>query len=200
MKQTRSDKSNEVYEYIQKFMAENGYSPSVRDIMAGLGFNSTATIQYYIKKLEAQGKIQKKNNRNRSLSLNADDAPSFKKYPLLGKVSAGLPILAAENVEDYYSLPQNLFRGEDLFLLRVSGDSMIGAGIFNGDLIIVNRDYQPRSNDIVVAFIDGEATVKRLFIHPDHITLHAENPRYSDLNFSENVSILGKVTGSIRQF
>ncbi|MEG1710980.1 MAG: transcriptional repressor LexA [Clostridia bacterium] len=204
-KKTRSDKTGEVYEYIQSFIEKNGYSPSVRDILAAMGFNSTATVQYYINKLEKQGLITKTGNKNRTLSLQGknNQGSVYKKFPLLGRVSAGLPILAVENIEEYYSLPQSLFKGDDLFLLRVDGDSMIGAGIFNGDLIIVNKEYQPENNDIVVAYIDGDVTVKRLFINinKNSIVLHAENVKYKDLVVdAEYASILGKVIGSIRKF
>ncbi len=200
---SRSDKSEEVLAQIQDFIEKNGYSPTVRDIMKSMGFNSTATVQYYFNKLEKMGKISKKNNINRSLSLKNQENPitaNQQKFPLLGRVSAGLPIFAAENIEEYYSLPGNLFRGNNLFLLRVSGDSMIGAGIFNDDLIIVDSECSTKNGDIVVAYIDGDVTVKRLFYHNDHITLHAENPKYADMEFTDNVSVLGKVVGSIRQF
>lgn len=200
---SRSDKSEEVLAQIQDFIEKNGYSPTVRDIMKSMGFNSTATVQYYFNKLEKMGKISKKNNINRSLSLKNQEnliTANQQKFPLLGRVSAGLPIFAAENIEEYYSLPGNLFRGSNLFLLRVSGDSMIGAGIFNDDLIIVDSECSTKNGDIVVAYIDGDVTVKRLFYHNDHITLHAENPKYADMEFTDNVSVLGKVVGSIRQF
>ena len=200
---SRSDKSEEVLAQIQDFIEKNGYSPTVRDIMKSMGFNSTATVQYYFNKLEKMGKISKKNNINRSLSLKNQENPitaNQQKFPLLGRVSAGLPIFAAENIEEYYSLPGNLFRGSNLFLLRVSGDSMIGAGIFNDDLIIVDSECSTKNGDIVVAYIDGDVTVKRLFYHNDHITLHAENPKYADMEFTDNVSVLGMVVGSIRQF
>lgn len=198
----RSDKSDEVYAHIQAFIEKNGYSPTVRDIMKSMGFSSTATIQYYFNKLEKQGKITKKSNINRSLSLKNSEhtAINQKQYPLLGRVSAGLPIFAAENVEDYYTLPSGLFSGDDLFLLRVSGDSMIGAGIFNNDLIVVDSELSTKNGDIAVAYIDGDVTVKRIFYHDEYVTLHAENPKYADMEFSDNISILGKVIGSIRQF
>ncbi len=198
---SRSDKSEEVLLRIQDFIEKNGYAPTVRDIMKNMGFNSTATVQYYFNKLEKMGKISKKNNINRSLSLKNSEIPTnTRKFPLLGRVSAGLPIFAAENIEEFYSLPGNIFRGDNLFLLRVSGDSMIGAGIFNDDFIIVDSDSSTKNGDIVVAYIDGDVTVKRIFYHDDHVTLHAENPKYADMEFSENISVIGKVVGSIRQF
>lgn len=195
----RKNRQQEVYDFIDDFVQTKGYSPTVRDIMRGLGYKSTSTIQYYIKRLESEGQIRRTENRNRTLNVNKE-IPTFKKLPLVGKVAAGIPILAIENIEEYYDIPDSLFKGDDLFLLKVKGDSMIGAGIFNNDIIVVNSDCSPLNNDIVVALIDGSVTVKRIYFHSDHITLHAENPNYQDINVFDNTSILGKVVGSIRKF
>lgn len=195
----RKNRQYEVYEFIEKFVDENGYSPTVRDIMRGLGYKSTSTIQYYIKRLEDEGKIRRTENRNRTLTVNRITSES-RRLPVIGKVAAGIPILAVENIEEYYDIPESLFKGEELFLLKVKGDSMTGAGIFNDDIIVVNAQADAVNNDIVVALIDDDVTVKRIFFHQDHITLHAENPNYLDINVSDNTSILGKVIGSIRKF
>ena len=167
--------------------------------MRGLGYKSTSTIQYYIKRLEDEGKIRRTENRNRTLTVNRITSES-RRLPVIGKVAAGIPILAVENIEEYYDIPESLFKGEELFLLKVKGDSMTGAGIFNDDIIVVNAQADAVNNDIVVALIDDDVTVKRIFFHQDHITLHAENPNYLDINVSDNTSILGKVIGSIRKF
>ena len=126
----RKNRQYEVYEFIEKFVDEKGYSPTVRDIMRGLGYKSTSTIQYYIKRLEDEGKIRRTENRNRTLTVNKITSES-RRLPVIGKVAAGIPILAVENIEEYYDIPESLFKGEELFLLKVKGDSMTGAGIFN---------------------------------------------------------------------
>lgn len=110
----RKNRHYEVYEFIEKFVDEKGYSPTVRDIMRGLGYKSTSTIQYYIKRLEDEGKIRRTENRNRTLTVNKITSES-RRLPVIGKVAAGIPILAVENIEEYYDIPESLFKGEELF-------------------------------------------------------------------------------------
>jgi repressor LexA len=117
--------------------------------------------------------------------------------PLVGRVAAGLPILAAENLEGYLPLPQNLFTGRELFMLQVQGDSMNGASILEGDYVIVNQQTAADDGDIVVAMLEDEATVKRLFRRSDHVELRAENPRYEPI-IAKDVQVLGKVVGVVR--
>lgn len=190
------EKLIKVMDYIRKFSEENGYTPSVREIGKECGIKSTATVHSYIEKLQNKGYLSKTTNKKRSVTLNKSSGTSI---PLIGTVTAGQPIFAYENYEDYYTFPAGEFRGDDLFMLRVQGSSMIDAGILDGDKIIVKRQQTANLNDIVVALIDDSATVKRLTGKGEKIVLHPENPTMADMIFSaEEVMILGKVIGLFR--
>lgn len=192
-------KLNAVHDYVKKFQNENGYPPSVREIGRDLKIKSTATVHYYLKKLEENGVITKNAGRNRAISLT-DEALPFVSVPLVGTVTAGTPILAVENLDGYYPLPAE-FTGADegSFMLRVHGNSMIEAGIFDGDKIICRKQENADNGDIVVALIDDSATVKRFFKRDGKIILHPENSALSDIVLND-VIILGKVTGLMRKF
>lgn len=189
-----------VLDYCSDFVEEYGYPPSVREIGSHMGVSSTATVYYYLSKLQEQGLLRKSPNRNRAIEVVRNNARvKYITTPLIGNISAGLPKLAEENVDDIINLPAGLFKGDDLFALRVKGDSMINAGIFNKDIIIVRKQETANNNDIVVALIDNEATVKRFIKQKDKIILRPENDTMTDMVF-DNVSILGIVVGSIRNF
>ena len=180
-----------VMDYIRRFSEENGYTPSVREIGKECGIKSTATVHSYIEKLQDRGYLNKTDNKKRSVSIGRSSTVTI---PLIGTVTAGQPIFAYENYEDYYTFPAGEFTGEDLFMLRVQGTSMIDAGIFNGDKIVVRRQ---QSAD------DGEdsATVKRLYRRNGKIVLHPENEALDDMIFEPGeVSILGKVVGLTRNY
>lgn len=187
------DKSELVFEYIQKFIAENGYSPTVREICRDCELKSTATAFTYINELAERGVIKKAGNKNRAVSLKQ----SVVTVPLIGTVAAGQPIFATENYEDFYSLPSNFFSGDDLFMLNIQGDSMKNIGMLEGDKIIVKKQDTADNGDIVVALVDDSATVKRFFKRGGKIILHPENDTMEDFKF-DTVSILGKVIGLIR--
>ena len=188
------DKSEQVFEYIQKFIAENGYSPTVREICQSCDIKSTATAFAYINALSDRGLLKKADNKHRAVSLNQ----SAVNVPLIGTVAAGQPIFATENYDGFYSLPSNLFPSdEQLFLLNVKGDSMINIGMFDGDKIVVKKQDNADNGDIVVACVDDSATVKRLFRRDGKIILHPENDAMEDFVF-DDVLILGKVIGLIR--
>ena len=190
------EKLVKVMDYIRKFSEENGYTPSVREIGKECGIKSTATVHSYLEKLQTKGYLNKATNKKRSVTLSKGSGISI---PLIGVVTAGQPIFAYENYEDYYTFPAGEFRGDDLFMLRVQGESMIEAGIFDGDKIIVRRQQNADLNDIVVALIEDSATVKRLTGKKDKIILHPENSTMSDMIYEPHeVSILGKVIGLIR--
>ena len=190
------EKLTKVMDYIRKFSEENGYTPSVREIGKECGIKSTATVHSYLEKLQNKGYLNKATNKKRSVTIGKGSGTSI---PLIGTVTAGQPIFAYENYEDYYTFPVGEFRGDDLFMLRVKGESMIEAGIFDGDKIIVRRQPTADINDIVVALIDDSATVKRLTAKKEVIVLHPENSTMSDIVCNANeVSILGKVIGLIR--
>lgn len=185
-----------VMDYIRRFSEENGYTPSVREIGAYCGIKSTATVHSYIERLQEKGYLNKAENKKRAVTLGKSGSVNI---PLLGTVTAGQPVFAYENYEEYYSFPLGEFRGEDLFMLHVQGTSMINAGICDGDKIIVRRQPTAADGEIVVALVGESATVKRLFRRNGKIILHPENEVLDDFVYNpEEVSILGKVVGLIR--
>ena len=185
-----------VMDYIRRFSEENGYTPSVREIGGYCGIKSTATEHSYIERLQEKGYLNKAENKKRAVTLGKSGSVNI---PLLGTVTAGQPVFAYENYEEYYSFPLGEFRGEDLFMLHVQGTSMINAGICDGDKIIVRRQQTAADGEIVVALVGESATVKRLFRRNGKIILHPENEVLDDFVFNpEEVSILGKVVGLIR--
>ncbi len=187
-----------VMDYIRKFSEENGYTPSVREIGKECGIKSTATVYSYLQKLQDKGYLNKATNKKRSVTLAKSSGVNI---PLIGTVTAGQPIFAYENYEDYYTFPAGEFRGEDLFMLRVQGTSMIDAGIMNGDKIIVRRQENAENGEIVVALVDDSATVKRFYRKNGQIVLHPENEALSDMIFEDGeVAILGKVVGLMRNY
>lgn len=190
------EKLTRVMDYIRKFTEENGYTPSVREIGKECGIKSTATVHSYLERLQEKGYLNKASNKKRSMTISKSAGVTI---PLIGVVTAGQPIFAYENYDDYYTFPVGEFRGEDLFMLRVQGNSMIEAGIFDGDKIIVRRQPTAELNEIVVALIDDSATVKRLKEVGERIVLHPENHTMSDMIYApEEVQILGKVIGLMR--
>ncbi len=196
-------KLNEVVKYIDRYCDENGFPPTVRDICRDLGIKSTATAYTYVNRLREQGYLNKADRKKRAVSVRGN---STIKAPLIGTVTAGQPILAQENFEEMYTLPAAEFKGDDLFLLRVSGESMIEAGIFDGDKVVVKKQETAENGDIVVAMfddgVDEGATVKRFFRRDGKVILHPENAKLSDFVLDEEsrVHILGKVVGLLRSF
>ena len=194
----KEEKLTMVMDYIRKFTEENGYTPSVREIGQECGIKSTATVHSYLSRLQAKGLLTKSDNKKRSVSIAKSSGVNI---PLLGCVTAGQPIFAYENYEDYYTFPVGEFKGDELFMLRVQGTSMIDAGICDGDKIIVRKQSNAENGEIVVALIDDSATVKRFYLRDNMVVLHPENKSLSDMIFSpEEVSILGKVVGLIRNY
>ena len=189
----RNDRSEEIFDFMQKFTAENGYSPTVREICEACDVKSTATAFTYMNSLVERGLINKAGNRNRAVSLKQ----GVINVPLIGTVAAGQPIFATENYDGVYSIPSNFFTGEDLFMLNVHGDSMINIGMYEGDKIIVRKQESADNGDIVVALVDDSATVKRFFKRNGKIILHPENDDMEDFIF-DDVRILGKVVGLMR--
>ena len=175
-----------IYEYLAKYQDENGYLPSVREICKAVGLSSTSTVHMHLKKLEECGRIQRDGSKNRAITLvrgnpdaTQEDENSFRRVPLVGRVAAGMPVLAVENIEDAFPLPDLLLHGcqpDEVFMLRVEGESMINAAINPGDIIIVNKALNCENGDIVVARIDDDTvTVKRLFRENDCVRLQPEN-------------------------
>ena len=187
-----STKREEILRFLQEFTAENGYAPTVREICAATGLRSTASAYYHLQALAEEGRIRLDESKKRAISLVEAVQPG--RIPIVGLVTAGQPILAVESVEGY--LPWEKDPG--CFALRVRGDSMIGAGILSGDLVIVRPQQTADPGDIVVALLGDEATVKRLSIEKDGVWLLPENPAYDPIDGRE-ATILGRVKGVVRE-
>lgn len=199
MSKNFDEKQQELIKFIYEFTKQNGYTPSVREMCNKMNFASTSTIFYYLNKCEEQGIIRRAKGKNRAIELV--NAPEISGVPVVGRVAAGEPILAEQNIEDYITLPENLFdyKNEELFILNVKGDSMINIGINNGDKIIVKRQNVASNGQIVVALVDDSATVKRFYKENGYYRLQPENDTMSPIIVSE-VSILGLVIGLIRKY
>lgn len=204
MKKTMELKLNMLYNYILNYRNKNGFCPSVREMCDELKINSTSTITYYLKRLEDFGKIRRGASKNRAIEiLNYDNAEKIqpvspcKPIPMLGKITAGSPILAVEDCEEIFYMPAGLFRGDNLFMLTVQGESMIEAGIFDGDKVVIRKQDTAENGDIVAALIEDSATIKRFFKENGHYRLQPENSTMQPMIFDE-VSIIGKVIGLIR--
>ena len=191
------EKLNKVYNFTLSFIEKNGFPPSVREICATLNIKSTATAYSYIERLKANGLLEKSPLKKRAIVPT--NKGNFKKIPLIGTVAAGLPIFAVENIDGYYPIPDEFSTSDNEFALKVQGDSMIDAGIFDKDIIIVNQQSCAENGEIVVALIDDSATVKRFYKKDGKIVLHPENSNYNDMIF-DDVVILGVVKGLLRKF
>ncbi len=195
------DTLDKLMRVINIYLKEKGYPPTVREMASEMGVTSTSTVAYYLNLLEEQGKIKRTGKKNRAIEVNKPINTQENKIttiPLIGTVAAGKPILAYENFEDQFEFSQNLFKGEGLFMLTIKGDSMIEAGIFDGDKVIVKQQNYADNTDIVVAMINGNATVKRFYKEENHIRLQPENSSMEPI-YCFNVDILGKVIGLIRK-
>lgn len=197
MKATLTDKQKRVYDFIVNYIEEYGYPPTVRDICAALHYGSTATVQNYLDNLEKKGYIERGGQKNRSITITAKKEASTL-VPDIGVVTAGVPITAIENIEGYFPLQKGYFEGHDHFILSVRGESMIDAGIYDGDKIIVNQVSVCRNGDIIVALVEDEATVKRYYREHGHVRLQPENQSMEPI-IVDNIEVLGKVVGLFRK-
>ncbi|MGI5849312.1 MAG: transcriptional repressor LexA [Christensenellales bacterium] len=196
-----SKRQNDVYQFIKNYISENGYAPCVRDICSALNLKSTSTAHAHLTKLERKGYISRDPAKPRTITILAegDTKERMLRVPVVGRVAAGVPITAIENIDEYLSLPYSLLGSDDVFILNVRGDSMIDAGIFNNDRIIAQKQNYAQNGDIVVALLDDEATVKRFFREGDRVRLQAENENFAPI-YTNNINILGKVIGLLRMF
>lgn len=196
-------KEAQILEFIKSFSAENGIAPSYREISAGVNIKSTNSVKKYVDRLVEKGLIVKHDNKSRSLNYiqtREELNQEMVTIPLIGKVAAGSPILAFENVEDKFILSKSIFNtNQELFMLRVSGDSMLNLGIEDGDFIVVKKQNNAENGDIVVAYIDGYATVKNFYRNGDTIRLQPQNELYRPI-ITKECTILGKVVGCIKRF
>lgn len=195
------NKEEELLNFIRNHQEEFGYPPTVREMCRAIKVSSTSTISYYLNKLENNGLIKKSPNKNRALEIVGEtiNFSDYVKIPMVGKITAGEPILAVENTEEYFLASPSLFRGDGLFILTVSGESMINAGIFDGDKIVIRQQSSAENGEIVAALIDGMATVKRFYKEDDRYRLQPENDAMGPI-YTDHVEILGKVIGLIRKF
>lgn len=188
-----SDKQEKILGFLNEYMADNGYAPSVREICAAVGLKSTATVSYHLNELKRRGLIEGDSSKRRAISL--PDSRRGGHIPLLGVVTAGVPILAVENIEGFVPWDGD----PECYALRIKGDSMINAGILNGDTVVVRPQPEASNGEIVIAMIEDEATCKRFHRGPDGVWLLPENPAYDPIDGSEAV-ILGKVKAVIREY
>ena len=201
-------KEEQLLEFIKEYLNDNGFPPTVREMCKALKVSSTSTIFYYLNKLETSNKIKKNPNKNRALEI-VDDTPiistiiseekNLTRIPVLGTVTCGEPVLAVQTSEEYFMVSPTLFRGDDLFMLTAKGESMINAGIYDGDKIVLKQQSHADNGDIVAALIDDSATIKRFYKEDGHFRLQPENDSMEPI-IVDNVQILGKVVGLVRKF
>jgi repressor LexA len=204
-----SERQQQVLDYIRKTVAERAYPPSVREIGEAVGLSSPSTVHSHLSALVKAGAIKRDPTKPRAIMIVEDMQPvaaaplpeRVREVPVLGRIAAGTPILAAEHVEEVLVLPVDLVGTEPVFLLEVKGDSMIEAGIFEGDLVAVRSQKDARDGEIVAALIDGEeASVKRLRRRDGQVILESANPAYEPMVFSDGVEIVGKVVSVLRRY
>lgn len=209
MKKTgATDKQQKVLDFVKEQMKRDGYAPSVREICKALDLKSTSTVHGYLVRLEKKGLIQRAALKPRTLRIVGEEGTSEDKgfytskemvdVPIVGKVTAGLPILAVENIEDSFPLPIDFVGNSESFMLKVRGDSMIDAGILDGDLVLVKKQNSAENGDIVVALIEDEATVKKFYKEKNFIRLQPQN-QFMQPIIVPDCQILGKVSGVFRR-
>lgn len=198
----KKNKQMEIFDYIKKEIRTKGYGPTVREICEAVSLSSPSTVHGYLEKLEKEGLIRRDPAKPRTIVVVEDEQLNTRvnHVPLLGKVTAGEPITAIENIEGYIPLPANIIDADgDMYALTVQGDSMIDIGIFDGDYVFVKKQPYAENGDIVVAMIDDSATVKRFFKEKDHFRLQPENSHMSPI-ITKEVEVLGIVKGLLRVF
>lgn len=200
-----SEKKNmqmEIYNFLKKTTLEKGYPPSVREICEAVGLRSTSTVHGHLSRLEKKGYIRRDPTKPRAIEFTKEEVvpKEMVRIPVVGKVTAGMPILAVENIEDTFSLPlQFIHSNKELFMLKVSGTSMIEAGINDGDYAIIEKTNVASNGDKVIALIENEATLKTFYKEKDHIRLQPENSTMEPI-IVDDCSILGKLIGIFRNY
>ena len=202
MADIKNNKQIEIYEFLKEQISTKGYPPSVREICEAVNLKSTSTVHGHLSRLEKKGLIRRDPTKPRAIELLLD-SPIKKELidiPIVGKITAGEPILAHESIEDTFSMPINFIKNRnDLFILKVSGESMIEAGIFDGDLAIIEKTSVADNGDIVVALIENEATIKTFYKEDGYIRLQPENASMNPI-LVKNCTILGKLAGLYRKY
>ena len=205
MTEHNRDRQFQIYEFIKTQIREKGYPPSVREICAGVGLKSTSTVHSHLEKLEKKGFIKRDASKSRTIeivekSISKSTRKELVDIPIVGTITAGMPILAVENIEDVFPLPIDYVKNkEQLFILKVKGESMIDAGILDGDMSIIEQTNFAENGDIVAALIDNEATLKRFFKEKNHIRLQPENETMSPIIVND-CKIIGKLVGIYRRY
>ncbi len=200
-----SSKQLKILEFIKKELQNKGYPPAVREICKAVDLKSTSTVHGHLERLEKKGYIRRDPTKPRAIEILDRDSNIFAfsrkeivDVPIVGKVTAGEPILAVQNIEDTFPLPIDFVENDSVFMLKVKGESMIGAGILDGDFVLIKQQNTAMNGEIVVALLEEEATIKRFFKEKDHIRLQPEN-QFMEPIITKDVSILGKVTGVYRK-
>jgi len=204
-----TERQQQVLDYIKRAVEDRGYPPSVREIGDAVGLSSPSSVHAQLNSLVEAGMIRKDPSKPRAIMIT-DETPATaasvsdrhtRDVPVLGRIAAGTPILAAEHVDEVMTLPTELVGDGPVFLLEVKGDSMIDAGIHEGDLVAIHKQPEARDGEIVAVLVDGEeATVKRLERKDGRVFLHSENPAYEPMVFSEGVELIGKVVSVLRRY
>ncbi len=197
MAKNQGDNQERILAFILSEIENKGYPPSVRDICDAVGLKSTSTVHGHLTRLERKGLIRRDPAKPRAIEVSSHPRGKTATVKLLGRVTAGIPITAIENIEDIFALPRDLVGEGELFMLRVAGESMINAGILDGDLVIVRHQPSANNGEIVVAMIDDEATVKRFYREHGHFRLQPENDAMEPI-IIQDVVVLGKVVSVFR--
>lgn len=205
-------RQQQIYDFIRAYQKEKGYPPSVREMAAAVGLSSPSTVHAHLSALEEHGLIKRDSTKPRALEVFNQDGSSVKlaevtekpdrgtiSLPLIGRVAAGMPILAEQNVEETFTLPTEIATDSSSFVLEVHGNSMINVGIYNGDYIVVREQKSAMNGEIVVAMIDGEATLKTFYKEQGRVRLQPENDSMEPI-YATNPQILGKVVALMRRF
>ncbi len=194
-------KQQEILEYIKECILKKGYPPAVREICEAVHLKSTSSVHSHLETLETNGYIRRDPTKPRAIEILDDEFALTRRemvqVPMIGTVAAGQPILAQENIEDYFPIPANLLPNANIYMLRVKGESMVNIGIFDGDQVIVKQTNTARNGEIVVALVEDSATVKRFYKEDGHYRLQPENDAMEPIIVPE-VEILGKVIGLFR--
>lgn len=196
------NKQTEIYEFLKNYTENKGYPPSIREICEAVSLSSTSTVHGHLQRLERKGMIKRDPTKPRALEIIEISTPKKEmiSIPIIGKIKPGIPLLSAENIEDMFPIPLDYIRHDkELFMLRVSGQSMVNVGIRDKDLAIVENTEQAVNGDIVAALINDETTIKRFFKEKDHIRLQPENDTMKPI-LVDGCKILGKLVGIFRSF
>ena len=203
MAKTLTQKQQLILDFLKSEIRQNGYPPSVREICDAVGLSSTSTVHAHLETLERKGFIRRSPTKNRSTEILEEDFYSNTRelvnVPIIGRVAAGVPILAAENIEDTFPIPIDYVKNDTCFMLHIKGDSMMDDGIFNGDMVLVRQQQIANDGDIIVALLDDSATVKKFFREGEFIRLEPANSYYEPI-IVYDCTVLGKVIGLYRRY